>query len=369
MKIDRIGEVVFGKERPFLIADAGVNHEGSLDKALEMVEAAAAAGADMIKFQAYKAERIATRQSPAYWDRRQEPTASQYELFKKYDGLDARDYRRIAEHCEKKGILFAATAFDETFVDLLDPLMPVHKVASADITNRLLLKKIASKGKPVILSTGAAYLSEIDEAVRFLSENGVRQVALLHCVLEYPTQPGNANLLSIAFLKSAFPDQTIGWSDHIRPEYGCLALITAWMLGAEIIEKHFTLDKSLPGNDNYHAVDPEDIVEFRKKTQYVHGLLGVKQKRVLPCEENARKYARRSLVARKAIEAGTPIRAEMLTAKRPGTGMAPMYLDWLEGKKPCVSIAEDEVIQWEMFLGTQENCWKRPPDEEPGFEK
>lgn len=350
MKIQQIGGVPITRSRPFLILEAGVNHEGSLDTALEMIDAAAEAGADMIKFQSYKAETLASKNSPAYWDRNKEPTPSQFELFKKHDAFVDEDYKRLAQRCEEKGILFCSTPFDSHFVDFLEPLMPVYKIASADITNVPLLRQVAAKGKPILLSTGASYLSEVEEALRTCEEAGAQEIALLHCVLEYPTLPEHVNLATIAYLKSVFPNYTTGWSDHIPPKYGCLALIAAWVEGADILEKHYTLDKSLPGNDHYHGMDPDDVREFRRILEYAQSIVGDYGKRVFPWEESARKFARRSLVATCDIPAGATLTPEMITQKRPGTGISPKHYDRLMGRKTAVAIQEDDILQWEHFM-------------------
>jgi N-acetylneuraminate synthase len=351
MRLTQIGGRPVGGGRPFLILDAGVNHGGVLAKAIEMVDAAADAGGDAIKFQSYKAGGIASRESPAYWDRSKEPSDSQYELFRKYDSLGPDDYRTLADRCREKGISFLSTFFDNDFLDALDPLVPAHKVASADLTNVPFLRRIARKGKPVLLSTGASTLDEVVSAVRLLEEEGVADVALLHCVLEYPTLPGHAHLAVIKTLGRVFPECSIGWSDHVPPgPDGCLSLLTAWLLGAEILEKHYTLDKSLPGNDHYHAMDPDDIRVFLRQVETVRSLAGEPDKRVYPWEEQARLYARRSLVAAREIPAGSRLTDADVVPKRPGTGIPPVFLEVLLGKKARVDIREDQVLTWPMFL-------------------
>jgi len=354
MKLHSIGDISIERSRPFLILEAGVNHEGSLATAFEMIDAAADAGAQMIKFQSYKAATLASRHSPSYWDRSQEPTANQFELFQKHDSFGDEEYRQLYERCNKKGILFLSTPFDSHFVDSLDPYMPVYKIASADITNLPLLRQIARKRKPILLSVGASYLSEVEEAVRILQADGAAETALLHCVLEYPTVPEDANLNTIPYLATVFPDLTIGWSDHVLPDFGCLSLLTAWMLGADILEKHYTLDKRLPGNDHYHAMDPDDVKEFVRKQRYIVQMLGQYGKTVLPCEETPRKYARRSLVAAQDIPAGTAVTPQMLTTKRPGTGISPKCYDLIIGAKSTFDIQEDEILQWSRFLKSEE---------------
>jgi N-acetylneuraminate synthase len=352
MKIGTIGGVALQPDRPFLIAEAGVNHEGSLARAIELVDAAAEAGADMIKFQSYKAETLASRHSPAYWDQTKEPAESQFALFQRYDGFDVADYRKLHERCKEKGILFCTTPFDLRFVDALDELLCCHKIASADITNVPLLRRVAGKGKPVLLSTGASTLGEAEAAVRILEDHGAPAVVLLHCVLQYPTEFANANLRAIRHLAAVFPDRTIGWSDHVPPEDGCLSLLLAWLEGAKILEKHFTLDKTLPGNDHYHAMDPDDIRSFRHRCTLTHSLLGRAEKAVYPCEEAARTHARRSLVAVRAIPRGTTITEEMLIAKRPGHGISPEHTDLLVGRIVGADVAEDQVLTWDLLLAT-----------------
>jgi len=351
MKITEIDGIEITHNRPFLIAEAGVNHEGSLDTAFEMVDAAAEAGADAIKFQSYKAETLASRNSPAYWDRTEEPAGSQFELFKKHDSFGDAEYCSLAERCRKKGIVFMSTAFDSHFVDVLDDLVPVHKVASADITNIPLLRQIAAKGKPILLSTGASFLSEIDVALRNLHRAGNDQVALLHCVLEYPCQPEHSCLETMGILARAYPDRTIGWSDHVKPQFDCLSLIAAWLKGGDILEKHYTLDKTLPGNDHYHAMDPDDIRAFRQRQEYVAALIGDSiEKDVMPFETKARECARRSLFAARNIKSGTVLTPEMVIPKRPGSGISPLHYDRIIGSRIHFEVAADQPLQWDMLL-------------------
>lgn len=349
MKISQIGGVEITRSKPFLILEAGVNHEGSLGTAFEMVDAGAEAGADAIKFQSYKAETLASKNSPAYWDQTKEPTTSQYELFKKHDTFGDQEYAKLSQRCKEKGILFCSTPFDSHFVDFLEPLMDFYKIASADITNFPMIRQIASKKKPILLSTGASYLQEIHEAVKLIRDEGVDRIALMHCVLEYPAPSEHANLNLILDLQSNFPDCTIGYSDHVAPEYNCSSLLTAWLMGADILEKHYTLDKTLEGNDHYHAMDPDDIRNFISQQQYMQGMLGIKDKTVLPGEENSRKYARRSLVATCDIPAGTIIAPDMLIPKRPGTGISPLHYDEIIGKTTTIDIKEDDLLQWDMI--------------------
>ena len=345
----RFGELLLRGDRPFLIAEAGVNHESDLSRALRMVREAASAGADAIKFQSYKADTLASRDSPAYWDLKSEPTTSQHALFSKYDAFGDEEYAELAAEASRAGIVFMSTPFDDHFVDSLEPLMPVYKLASADLTNIPLLERIARKGKPVILSTGASTMDEIEVAILLVRSHTDAPVALLHCVLSYPCSPADANLLVIESLRRRFPDVVVGYSDHVPPSESFRELTTAWLLGARILEKHFTLDKTLPGNDHYHAMDPEDIRAFRHECDQMNALLGESERRVFACEESARRQARRSLVSAQPIAAGTRVSPEMLIAKRPGTGIAPGDRDRLVGRIALSDIPEDQVLRWEMF--------------------
>lgn len=244
---------------------------------------------------------------------------------------------------------FTSTPFDYASADYLEPMVDFYKISSSDLTNLPFIKHIGKKGKPVFLSTGAAYLSEIDEAVRVLREAGCQDLVLLHCVLSYPTKPEDANLRMIETLKRVFPDMRVGFSDHVVPDEAMTTLSTAYLLGAEVLEKHFTLDKKLPGNDHYHAGDPRDfqkaITNFRK----INTLLGNGEKTVLDCERVSRREARRSLVLTRDMRAGEVIREIDVMAKRPGTGISPKYMDVVIGKQIKIDLGEDSVLTWDFL--------------------
>jgi N-acetylneuraminate synthase len=346
----QFGALTLRKDRPFLVAEAGVNHENRLDLALRMIEEAAEAGADAIKFQSYKADTLASRHSPAYWDLTAESTRSQYELFKKYDSFGDAEYARLADHAKDCGIIFLSTPFDFHFADSLKNLMPCYKIASADLTNLPLVRHCALKGKPMIVSVGASTVADIERTVSEIHGTGNHQIALLHCVLSYPCKPEDANLRVITRLKEVFPSCVIGYSDHVPPAHGCLALTTAWLHGARILEKHFTLDKTRPGNDHYHAFDPDDIRNFRIQCDYVTSLVGQAQKEVLACEQAAHQQARRSLVAAKPIRQGQVVTRDMIAIKRPGTGIPSEYLESIINSRALRDIEDDEILKWEMFL-------------------
>lgn len=342
--------------KPYVIAEAGVNFYDTaklrgvtpLEEAMHYVDKAKEAGIDAIKFQSYKANTIASKNSPAYWDTTKETTQSQYELFTKFDSFGEEEYRALYEHCKKVGIDFMSTPFDYASADYLDDMVDIYKISSSDLSNLPFITHIAKKGKPIYLSVGASYLSEVEQAVRTIRETGNNQIALLHCVLSYPCKNEDANLRIISTLKRIFPDITIGYSDHTLPDDTMTILTTAYLLGAEIIEKHFTLDKSLPGNDHYHAGDPEDFRKAISNFRLVNTVLGQSEKTVLPCELIPRREARRSLVLTRDMKKGEVITETNLIAKRPGTGISPTYQNIVIGRALLQDCPEDTVLTWDM---------------------
>lgn len=333
--------------RPYVIAEIGVNHEGSMDTAFRLIELAKEGGADAAKFQTYKAEKLAAEISPSYWDLKSEPTTSQRELFRKYDRFGAEEYKQLAAHCSKVGIDFVSTPFDLEAVDLLDPLMSFYKIASADITNIPLLRNVGSRKKPIVLSTGAATLDEIRNAVRQLETYGAPSVTLLHCVLNYPTPMDRANINMITGLQREFPEHLIGYSDHTVPEERMQVLTAAWLLGALVLEKHFTHDKALPGNDHYHAMDVDDLKSFRSNVDLITSARGKVEKAPLESEDAAREHARRSIVTLGRIEAGAILDDQNLTTKRPAHGISPLFWDEVVGRRTRRALADDHLLQWE----------------------
>lgn len=347
---------IFNK-RPFLIGEIGVNFYDiakkenitPMDAAKLMIKEAKNAGIDAVKFQTYKAEKIASRNSPAYWDLDEEPTTSQFELFKKFDSFGSEEYRELAEYCREVGIMFLSTPFDFEAIDFLDDLMDVYKISSSDLTNIPFIKAIALKNKPIILSTGASTLKEIKEAVNAIEEVSNVDIGLMHCVLSYPTKDEDANLLMIKDIKEQFEGYDIGYSDHTKPDDKMLILTTAYLYGANIIEKHFTLDKTLTGNDHYHAMDVEDVKTFNENIELINKIKGKKVKQPLVCESSSRKEARRSIVASKDIKKGEKITKDNITFKRPGTGIYPSKVDEIIGMNANEDIAEDTLLTYEML--------------------
>ena len=273
-------------QRPYVIAEAGVNHEGSMDIARRLIDEAALGGADAIKFQTYKAGTLASKHSPAYWDTSKEPTPSQYELFKKHDSFWKGEFENLKKHCDQAGIAFMSTPFDVESAKFLNDMMDVFKISSSDLTNRPFIEFMCDFKKPIIMSTGAASLAEIAEAVSWIEAKG-NPLALLHCVLNYPTMDENAALGMIPALVRHFPQHVIGYSDHTLPN-DMKVLEVATLLGAQILEKHFSHDKTLPGNDHYHAMDYKDLQLFRQNFERTLSIIGEMRIEALASEEPAR---------------------------------------------------------------------------------
>ncbi len=334
-------------KRPLIIAEAGVNHEGDLSIARRLVREAAAGGADAIKFQTYRVDTLVAKQAPAYWDTTKETTTSQTALYRKYEKFWKNEYEQLKICCEKEGIEFLSSPFDESSALFLNDLMEVFKIASSEITNKPFIELICSYGKPVILSTGASNVEEIDEALGWIDRSGV-PAAILHCVLSYPTADDDAQLGMIVGLKKQYPTRLVGYSDHTLPG-NMKNLETATILGAEILEKHFTHDKKLPGNDHYHSMDMHDLALFQRNLDFLLRTIGDSTKSVLQVEKPARRYARRSLVAARAIIAGQYISEDDITWKRPGTGISPKNIERVINHKATKNIEHNELITWEML--------------------
>ena len=344
----RLGsKLVSDSSLPYVIAEIGVNHEGSLDLAMKLIDLAKEGGADAAKFQTYKADTLASKHSPAYWDLSKEPTTSQHKLFQKYDSFGPSEYRALAQHCEEVEIDFVSTPFDSAAVELLDPLMPFFKIASADLTNTPLLRQVAETKKPVVLSTGASNSDEIRTAVATLHAAGCSELSLLHCVLNYPTADENAHLGMITGLREDYPELVIGYSDHTVPDESMTPLTASYLLGARVIEKHFTHDKTLPGNDHYHAMDVNDLRTFVRNVQRIHVMTGAgSQKEPVETEDIARLNARRSIVLDADVRSGDVLSESVLTYKRPGTGVSPAHWDAVIGRKVARDLEKDHVLQW-----------------------
>jgi sialic acid synthase SpsE len=324
-----------------VIAEAGANHNNSVERAVEMARQAAAAGAWAIKFQLYKADSISVPDSPKYWD---DPfgTTTQHEAFRLSDRLDYGAYSELADACRELGIVFFATPFDLGAVDALETIgAAIYKIASADITHRPLLEAVAATGKPILLSTGAATASEIDRAIGWL-DVGPERLVLLVCTLTYPTPDRDGHFARVTSFRRAFAPYPIGVSDHT------LGVAGAWLaaaLGAVCIEKHYTIDRRLPDvPDHAMSVEPPELAEMVRACERAAVLLGDDWIGVRPSEEPARANARRSIVLERDVAAGARLAADDLGFKRPGTGIPPFEADRVLGERVRCDLPRGTVL-------------------------
>jgi len=332
----------------FIIAEAGVNHNGDIDMAKKLIDVAREAGADAVKFQTFKAEGAVSKnaEKAAYQKETTGAQESQFDMIKKLE-LSTRDFAELFTYAQRKGIIFLSSPFDEGSVDLLDRLdVPAFKIASGEITNFPLLKYIARKKKPIILSTGMSTLAEVEEALDVIREEGIQEIILLHCVSCYPAKVEDINLKAMETLKHTFK-LPVGLSDHTL---GITIPIAAVTLGACIIEKHFTLDKNLSGPDHKASLEPEELRQMVQAIRDVEKARGDGIKKPTREEEENKKVARRSIVARVDIPKGTTISEEMLDVKRPGTGIKPKYLNKVIGIKAKENIHSNELISFAKLV-------------------
>lgn len=340
-----------------LIAEVGVNYYDiaaergilSMDAAKLMIREAKAAGIHGVKFQTYKAETLAAKKSPYYWDLTEEPTTSQFELFRKFDSFGRDEYRELKNYCDEIDIEFLSTAFDFESADYLAELMNIYKISSSDLSNLPFIAYQAKKNKPVILSIGASNADEIDRAIDTIRTYNSQPLILMHCVLEYPTPYEHANLNKIISLKERYPQVIVGYSDHTKPSDDYDIIKSAYLKGARVIEKHYTLNKKLKGNDHYHAMDPDDARKILSKIEFLDKIGGSFELKCLDSEAAARQNARRSVVSKGLIPKGTVITEEMLTFKRPGTGISPDNINFVVGKKAKHNIEDDTILEESML--------------------
>jgi N-acetylneuraminate synthase/N,N'-diacetyllegionaminate synthase len=345
----KVGDRLLGEGEPtFIVAEIGVNHNGSIKMAKKLIDAAKDVGSDAVKFQVFKTERIVTKyaEKAGYQKETTDPQKSQYDMLKKLE-LKPEEVRELQAYAKKRSILFLSSAFDEESVDLLDSLdVPALKVASGEITNLPLLRHMAEKKRPIILSTGLSSLDEIKEALEVFEEKRIEDIVLLHCVTSYPAKAEEANLKVMDLLrrKFGFP---VGFSDHTL---GIAVPIAAVALGAVLIEKHLTLDKKLSGPDHRASLEPEEFRQMVIGIREVQKALGNGVKQLTLQEQEISEAARRSIVARIRIRKGTVIREDMLAFKRPGIGLKPKNLRRVIGKKAKKDIEADELITLEKLL-------------------
>jgi N,N'-diacetyllegionaminate synthase len=341
-----IGSRKIGRGEPvFIIAEAGVNHNSDLQIAEEMVDVAAEAGADAVKFQTFRADELVSAAAPKarYQIENAGEGESQFEMIKRLE-LSPDAHRKLIERCHARGIMFLSTPFDFPSADLLESLsVPAYKVPSGEITNWPFLEHIASKGKPVILSTGMSDLYEVEQAVKVLRAAGCSELLILHATSSYPAPAASANLRAMQTLSDSF-HTPVGLSDHTL---GIEVAIAATALGACILEKHFTLDRSLAGPDHKASLEPPELRSLVHGVRTVESALGDGRKQPMPSEEDVRQVARRSIVARRTIPSGTLIVRDLLAFKRPGTGIPPSKLGGVIGRRTTRIIPADTLIRFE----------------------
>jgi len=329
----------------FIIAEAGVNHNGSIELAKKLIDVAVDAGADAVKFQTFKAENIVTKNAPKaeYQKQTTDTKESQYDMIKKLE-LDEEAHKELMKYCKNKNILFFTTPFDHESIELLNQLgLEIFKIPSGEITNLPYLRHIGRLKKKVILSTGMADLGEIEDAIDVLVDSGTTRenITLLHCTTEYPAPIEEVNLKAIVTLKEAFK-LPVGYSDHTP---GIEVPIAAVALGAVVIEKHFTLDKNLPGPDHKASLEPHELKQMVSAIRNIEKALGNGIKKPTQSELKNRNIARKSIVAKIRIKKGEIFTEENLTTKRPGTGISPIRWDELIGKTANRDYEEDELIE------------------------
>ena len=331
----------------FVIAEAGVNHNGDLQTARRLMRAAAESGADAVKFQAYKAEELVTAAAPkaAYQLAATDQAESQLEMLRRLE-LSQTAHERLFNEGREVGIRFMSTAFDTASADFLERLgVACFKIPSGEITNERLLAHVASKGLPLIVSTGMATLGEIERSLEIIEAAGNQGVVLLHCVSSYPAEPDGINLRTIRTLRRAF-GVPVGYSDHT---VGIEIAVAAVALGACIIEKHFTLDRELEGPDHQASLNPEDLRRLCDGIRVVDTALGDGRKRQTVDERRSALVARRSLVASVFIASGTVVEEDMLEFKRPGTGLSWPLRTHVIGRRAVCDIEPGSVLNLDML--------------------
>ena len=333
-------------EAVYVIAEAGVNHNGQLDLALQLADAAKSSGADAVKFQLFRVEeQISVNAPTADYQRGHTGNNSMLEMAKNYD-LPWEAHRTIFSHCQSIGIEYMASCFDSKAVDFLLELGGDSvKVGSGEITNFPLLAHIARCGKPLLLSTGMSTMDDVRRAVDHFRMCGGGDLVLFQCVSNYPSQPEDLNLRVITTLSKEF-EVPVGFSDH---SVGNTAAVAAVALGACFLEKHFTLDKALPGPDHAMSMDPEELKSYVEKVHIAERCLGSGQKKLAPGEAEVQRVARRSLVAARSIQTGEMLNEDNVVFKRPGTGIDPREWTKACGRRSQVNIPADALITWEML--------------------
>jgi len=342
----KIGDRIIGKDKPcFIIAEAGVNHNGKIALAKKLIDAAVKAEVDAVKFQTAKAEDVVTKEVKIadYARKNINKNISQLEMIKQFE-LHYDDFKVLKDYCDKKGLMFLSTPHSMDAIDFLEDMVPAYKFGSGDITNIPALKYAAMKKKPMILGTGMSTLQEVKNAVNAIKSVGNNEIVVLHCTTSYPCEIDNVNLRAMQTLKNEL-GCLVGYSDH---SLGITVPIMAASFGAVIIEKHFTLDRNLPGPDHKASLEPLELKSMVEEIRNVEKALGSYEKKPTDSEKKIKKLIRKSIVAKSVINKGDIISENMVDFKRPGTGLSPLDLDIIVGKKAKRTILKDEIFKKDM---------------------
>ena len=348
MKKVKIGNRWVGEREPcFIIAEAGSNHDGKLEQAKKLIDIAKSAGADAVKFQTFKAEKLYSKKTPTMTylkkDKLLKNKETVWDLIKKIE-MPRKWIKILAEYCKKKKIIFLSTPFDLKAIDESEKFVPAYKIGSFEITHLLLLECVAKKKKPILLSTGMADLSDIELALETIYKQGNRSVVLLHCSINYPVKYENLNLRAMQTMRQAF-QLPVGFSDHTLD---ITADIAAVALGACVIEKHFTISRKLKGPDHPFALEPNELKNMVRQIRNTETSLGSPIKKHTQAEEEMYRLGRRSLVAACKISKGTKITRKMIDVKRPGYGIHPKMIDAVIGMITKRDVEEDDILTWDM---------------------
>lgn len=350
MKKIKIGIRLIGNGAPcFIIAEAGVNHNGSLELAKKLIDVAVEAGVDAVKFQTFKADKLVVpdAEKADYQKNTTGEEDSQYQMLKKLE-LTEHEFMELSSYAKEHGIIFLSSPFDKESADFLDSIsVPIFKISSGELTNIPLLKHIAKKKKPIILSTGMATLGEIDEALSTLTKESSEGIILLHCVTNYPAKMEEVNLNVINTLRCCYK-LPVGFSDHTP---GIVASLAATAMGSCVVEKHFTIDKNLPGPDHSASLSPTELKALVQGIRDIECAMGDGRKKPTSAEQKIKKFVRKSIVASADVHTGTVITEYMLDIKRTGEekGIEPKHWDCIIGKKTKIDLNKDQPIQWNMI--------------------
>jgi N,N'-diacetyllegionaminate synthase len=345
-KIIQLGTKRIGDKQPcFIIAEAGINHNGQLNMAKKLVDAAVLAKADAVKFQTFKAEGVVTDDAKiaSYAKKNIGKNLRQIEMIKHYE-LSYDEFKKLKKYCDQKKILFLSTPHSFDAIDFLDDLVPAYKFGSGDLTNTPAILYAARKQKPIILGTGMATLNEVRTAIKTIHTTGNHHIIALHCTTNYPCPLAEVNLRAMLTMQNTL-HCLVGYSDHT---IGITVPIMAATLGAVVIEKHFTLDKTLPGPDHTASLEPQELKEMVIAIRNVETILGSYAKKPTPSEKKIMRLVRKSIVANQNIKEGAVIRKKMLAIKRPGNGLSPIQLKQILGKKTKKPIKKDERVRLNM---------------------